>query len=255
MFLSKFIYDLLGHPKPDASQLNDDIDRLLFLQGVETPDYLYKLDERDSKGLDSEVLSHWIRRRFEPALLLLLLTSEDNHHLVKSELIKMESFQNRVDRFFRYDFVHNHATQRVKELCSDNINYLKINVAILRLKKTITFLAKHIEHNGPNLTLLGTDTYTPADVILYNYLKRILVGKYKDMGLKSHVRLCDSIIKFMSRYAKKNRYVIDVSSEDPLANPKEENTLIADMAKPVVIALSVILFYVWRRERFVSLTF
>lgn len=248
MFVSKFVYDLTGRVEPSKDELDKDIDRLLFLESIESPDYLLKPDERDLIHLDSEVLRNWIKRRFEPALLLLLLEHEANQYLSKSELTKMDTYDTLVDKYFRYDFVKRRASQRVKDICFDNPNQLDISNAVTKLKRTLTLLSVHLEENGTNFTLFGTDMYTQADVTLYNYLKRIVVGKYKDLGLKSHVKLCEPIKEFMHRYATKNPRIIDVSSEDPLDNEQEPKSLLADMTKPAIVALLFIGFYIWRRD-------
>lgn len=254
MFASKFIYELTGHPEPSDKELDEDIERLMFIKSIETPNYVQKLDERDIVHSDSEILCHWIRRRFEPALILLLLQSDDNLQYSRSELRKMESHKTHVERFFRHNFVRKRAIDRANKLCFDNCSNLTLNNAIIRLKKTITSLAKTLEQNKSTYTLLGTEAYTPADIILYNYLKRICVGKFKDMGLKTHVQQCDPIKQFMHLYATRNTHVIDISREDPLAKSAEESSLVADMTKPIMIAMSVVIFYMWRRDKSIPLS-
>lgn len=249
MFLSKFIYDLTSHPKPTDEELDEDIDRLLFLKGVECPDKLYLGDERDSINMDSEVFKTWIQRRFEPALILLILDHDSNYHMAVSELTKMSTFRTIVEKFCRCDFVKRRAIQRLTELCFDNPKHLKMPDVVSRLKKTLTLLSNHLEDKGQNRTLFGTETYTPADIMLYNYLKRIVVGKYKDFGLRNHVKLCDPIKQFMHLYATRNTGIIDVSNEDPLAEPDKETSLLVDMTKPAIIALLFIGFFVWNRDR------
>lgn len=253
MFVSKFIYELTGHPEPSDKELDDDIERLLYIRGIETPNHIQKIDERDLLYSDSEIFCHWIKRRFEPALILILLQSDDNVSYSRSELKKMESHKTYVEKLFRHNFVKKRAHERANELCFDNHANLTLNNAILRLKKTITLLAKTLDQNKSTYTLLGTNAYTSADITLYNYLKRILVGKFKDMGLKTHVQQCDPIKQFMHLYATRNTHVIDISREDPLAKASEENSLVADMTRPAMIVMGVIIFYLWRRDKSISL--
>lgn len=250
MFFSKFIYDLLGHTEPSNDELDEDIDRLLFLKGVESPNYLYESTEqsRDLTSLDANVIESWIKRRFEPPLVLLLLEHENNQYMARTELGKMYTQKTWVERYYRYDFVRRRANQRIKEICFDNPNNLKLTLVVERLQKTLDVLSKHLEDNDTNLTLLGTDTYTSADITLYNYLKRIVVGRYKDFGLRTHVRLSEPLRQFMRRYAKKNTCIIDISTMDPLADPYDQSSLLADLTRPAMVALIAIGFFIWRRE-------
>lgn len=247
MSLDKFIYDLYHHPEPKEEELDDEIDRLLLTKSVEEPNYLAK-DQQDALSLlDSQVISFWLRRKFEPALVLMLLDSDDNYRLAKSELVLMERYRTHVEKWFRANFVARHAFRRIRELCFDDTDSLKLPKLIVNVKKTLTFLSNHLESNHPQtLTLQGTDAYTSADIALYNYLKRIVVGKYKDSGLKTHVRLCDPLVKFMSRFAAKNTHVIDVSVDDPLNDDCEKSSLLRDITKPAVVALGVMFFFLWR---------
>lgn len=247
MFPVKLIYDLTSRPTPRNDELDEEIDRLLYLKTAEEPNHLEPAKGRDANAaLDSEVVTQWIRRRFEPALLLLLLGS-DNYHKAKAELTKMERYKNFVDNLFRTIFLEKHSKRRIEGLCFDDLEQVNVSRATVKLKKTLTFLAEHLQHNSSDkLTLFGTDAYTQADIVLYSYLKRILVGKHIDSGLKSHVRLSEALIRFMQRYASKNTRVIDITSRDPSEDDTEENSLLADMTKPAVVAASIIMFYLWR---------
>lgn len=248
MLAIKFVYDLLGRSAPNPDDLEEEIDRLLYLKGVGEPSHLESLDETSSRGhptnLDAEVFRYWIMRRFEPALILLLLDSEtNNYHYVKSELAKMKGYNNLVDRFLRVNFAKRHAMQRIKEICFDDTENLKIPQVIDKLKRTLTFLSKHLEQNSPsNLTLLNTNAYTVADLTLYSYLKRILVGRYKDFGLKTHVKLCEPLVAFMQRYLSKNPRTEKIGEDEP-----ESPSLVSDMAKPGIVAAIFVLFFLWRR--------
>lgn len=248
MLLEKFIYDLSGRPEPAKEEIDDDIDRLLLVKGAEEPNYLAKLDERDQLNLDSEVAAEWIRKKFEPALIVLLFESGNNKNVVKSELAKMYSTKSFVERWFRFSFVERQSWQRVRELCFDSPQQRKITDIVNRLKKTLTFLSNHLEQSEPNYTLLGTDAYTPADVILYSYLKRIVIGNFDDLGLKRHLKLCEPLRKFMHRFAAKNVYVIDISNEDPLASDSNQNSLMTDLTKPALVALGFVILFVWRKS-------
>lgn len=251
IFLSKFIYDLSGRPKPTDQECDDEIDRLLYIKSAEQPDYLVDYDARDQlNNLDSEVLCSWLHRRFQPALILLLLEFENNYQLAKNELCKMERYQTIIDKFFRANFVYLHAMKRVRELCFDNQQSLDFEKSIAGLKKALVFLSDHLERSSPNQgTLLGTEAYAPADIVLYNYLKRLVCGKYKDNGLKNHIRLSDPLKRFMSRYASKNRYVLDVSAGDPLEDSTEQQNLPSDLIKPAIFATGLMLFFLWCKSR------
>lgn len=248
MFLTKFLYDLTGHLEPTNEELDDEIDRLLLKKSAEVPSYLVPQDQIDPvSAIDSEAISFWIKRRFEP-ILILLLTSEDNYQQARRELCKMDKYKDYVERFLRCYFVEKQALQRVRELCFDDVDELDLKRLVEELRRTLTFLSNHLELEDKNPpTLLGTDMYTASDVTLYNYLKRIVVGKYKDLGLKSHIRLCNPLIKFMHQFASKNIHVIDVANEDPIANPEEETSILADITKPAIIVVGFIVFFLWRR--------
>jgi len=244
MFATRFLYHLTGAPEPDENDLDDEIDRLLCVKGVETPTYLFT-DDNQTKQIDSEVLSLWIKRRFEPALLLLLFEHEDNYRTAKSELSKMEKFQSGINSWFRAKFVKKRAMQRVREMCFDD--GLNLPQAVVKVKKTLTFLAHHLERNSPNkLTLLDTEGYTSADINLYNYLKRVVIGGYKDSGLRSHIRLCELLVQFMSRFATRNTYVLNVSAGDSLSDDVPQDSLLSDIVRPAMVALGFFIFYQWR---------
>lgn len=247
MFPVKLIYDLTSHPTPKNDELDEEIDRLLYLKTAEEPNHLEPAKGRDPNfALDSEVVRKWLRRRFEPALLSLLL-GHDNYQVTKGELVKMDSYKNFVEYLFRAIFLEKHAKNRVNGLCFDDLDQMNTPQSVVRLKKTLTFLANHLEHNSSaKLTLFGTDAYTTADIALYCYLKRTIVGRHNDFGLKSHVRLSDALIKFMQRYASKNTHVIDITTRDPSEDDIEESSLLADITKPAVIVAGVIMFYLWR---------
>lgn len=247
MLAIKFIYDLLGRPAPRNEELEDEIERLLYLKGVGEPSLVESFDETTSQlghsKLDAEVFTDWIKRRFEPALILVLLDTEDNYQYAKSELAKMKGFEGQVDRVLRASFTRRHAIQRIREMCFDDPANLKIPQVIDRLKRTLTFLSKHLEQRSPiNLTLLDTNAYTVADITLYSYLKRIIVGRYRDFGLKSHVKLCDTLIAFMEQFRKRNPRLGDIPDDDP-----EKPSLVADIAKPAVVAAIFVIFYIWRK--------
>ena len=77
-------------------------------------------------------------------------------------------------------------------------------------------------------------------------MKRALVGKFHDSGLRAHIRLCEPIVRFMKRFSQKNTYVLDVTVDDPLAG-REETNLLTDLTKPTMIMVAVVLFYLWRK--------
>lgn len=246
MFLTRFIYNLIGHPIPPDRELDEEIDRLLCIKNAENPTYIVTPDSnRDTIDMiDSEVISRWIVRRFEPALILLILGSADNYHRVKSELHKMEVYKPLVSKFLRANFVERHALKRVKELCFDDIKNTELPQAVDKLKRTLTFLSKQLETHP---TLQDTDKYTKADIVLYYYLKRVLIGKYKDSGLRNHVNFCQPLMRFMSRFANKNQYVVDVTRDNPLGDTSDEPSLVSDITKPAIVAIMVVLFYLWRK--------
>lgn len=250
-FMSKFLYDLFGVPEPSIKDLDNEIDRLFFIKGnVGEPTFLIEWVERDILGpLDAEVIANWLTRKFEPALVMMFIDSEDNYHKTKSELSKMGTSRSFIDKILKHIYINRRAHQRIAELCFDQ-DYKNINLdnAIIKLKRTLTFLSKHLEQNYStdssinNLTLQNTEAYTVADITLYNYLKRIIVGRYKDFGLRSHIKLCDSLVKFMTRYERKNPH-IEPARESSV---EEETTLIQELSKPAIVAFGVILFFLWR---------
>lgn len=250
MLASRFIYDLTGLPKPKDEELDEEIDRLLYIKTAETPNYLVSPDSRDQVAtLDSEIVSLWLTKKFKTTLILLLLNHGDNKYLARQELAKMERYNTLADKYLRARFVESHAMKRVREAYFADIDIPTLQHAITDLKRTLTFISEHLERNSSEFTtLLGTDAFTAADVTFYNFLKRIFVGKYKDFGLESHVKLCDPLIKFMRRYASKNIHVIDVSYGDPLSNQSEDSSLLVDIIKPATIGVGFILFYLWCRK-------
>lgn len=253
MLATKFVYDLLGRPAPKDEELEDEIERLLYLRGVGEPNHIESFDETSNRDhhldtapskLDAEVFKEWIKRRFEPALILLLLDSEDNYYYAKSELVKMKGYETQVDKLLRVNFTRRHAIQRIREMCFDDPVNLKVPQVVDRLKRTLTFLSRHLEQRSPaNLTLLNTNAYTVADVTLYSYLKRIVVGRYRDFGLKSHVKLCDTLLAFMQEFRRKNPRVGSIPDDGP-----EKPSLVSDIAKPAVVAAIVVMFYLWRKS-------
>lgn len=251
MFLTKFVYDLTGRPEPTIDELNEEIDRLLLKKSAEIPTHLVAPDQMDQvSAIDSEAISFWIKRKFEPVLILLLLGSEDNYQQARRELRKMDRYNNHVtEKYFRCNFVERQAMQRVRELCFDDHEEPNPKRLVEELRRTLTFLSKHFESGRQDLpTLQETDLYTSSDVTLYNYLKRILVGNYKDLGLRSHVKLCDPLISFIRNFAAKNIHVINVANEDPIASNEDEPSLLADLTKPAIFAVGFIVFYLWRRS-------
>lgn len=247
--MTKFVYDLFGQPQPRESELDYDLNRLLFIEdNVGEPTYLIEWDTRDQLGpLDTEIICLWLERRFEPALTLMLFDSQDNYYKAKHELSVMGSYKTILDRYFKASQVEKRSKQRLKELSfDDDLNNLNLNNSIKRLKRTLTFLSKHLELESPEyLTLCKTEKYTLADINLYNYLKRIMVGKYKDYGLRSHIKLCDYLVKFMSRYESKNPHVVPAREDDG----NQDSTLVNDFIKPVGFSLAVIVFFLWRVQK------
>lgn len=246
MLVTKFIYDLRRVPEPSNEELDEEIDRLLKVKTVEQVTYKVSPQEQDrSSQLDSEVIQLWIQRRFEPALILWMFDTENNNYSrANEELGQMEKYNTYLDKVFRINFLERRAMQRIRELCFDDIHNLDLPRVILRLKRLLTFLSKHLEEKYPDrLTLQGFDAYTSADEFLYKYLKRILFGKYKDQGLRTHVKLCDPLTRFMGRLEKKNPYV---QAGDPAENEDEESSLIKDSAPWSVISIGLILFFLWR---------
>lgn len=252
MLAVKFVYDFLGRPAPKDEDLEDEIERLLYLRGVGESSHVESFDETNNRDhhldtghwkLEAEIFKDWIKRRFEPALILILLDTEDNYSYAKSELVKMKGFDTQVDKMFRANFTRRHAIQRVREMCFDDPSSLKIPQVVDRLKRTLTFLSKHLEQRSPtNLTLLNTNAYTVADITLYSYLKRIIVGRYRDFGLKTHVKLCDNLVAFMREFRKRNPILGHIPDDGP-----EEPSLVADVAKPAVVAAIFVFFYIWRK--------
>lgn len=248
MLANKFIYDLFGRPKPTEIELQEETDRLLMLRTTEEPNFLVKQEDQDqSTNFDIEVIGRWIEKKFRPALLLLLLVNTDNYPRACDELSKMERYVTIIDRLIRPKFVYYQALQRTREILFAHESLPELSRIINDLRRTLTFLSEHL-NNTSNLTLMDTVAYTHADVLLYRYLKRIMVGKYIDLGLRNHVKLCDPLIRFMHRFATKNTNVIDVSLSDPLANKQPEVSLVADIVKPATVAAGFILFYLWRRR-------
>lgn len=249
MFPVKLIYDLASRPTPKPHELDDEIDRLLYLKSADEPTFLETPEESKASVLDIEVATQWMRRRFEPALLLLLL-GPDNYYTSKKELAEMEQYQNVVDKLFRAIFLEKHAKRRIDGLCFDDLEQVSTSRAIVKLKKTLAYLAGHLEkaEKEPETTLLGTKAYTQADIALYNYLKRIFVGKYSDSGLKSHLKNSETLIEFMKGYTRRNKRIIDVLSRDPFDDNSDNGNLLADMVKPAVIAVSIFMFYLWRNN-------
>lgn len=248
--LTNYIYDITGNQRPETGDLDEEVDRLLFLKGVEEPNYLVGSEDSDGLNeLDIEITAHWLKRKIEPALLVCILEPEDNYHRAKTELNKMTRYSTFIERLFRASFLRSRAKLRSQELLFEESELPSLDQATKRLKKVLTFLSKHLEtYSENNYTLYNTDRYTNADILLYNYLKRIVVGRYKDSGIRAHLMLCDPLIQFMSRYAKKNTYVIDVSQKDSLADEPDQSGLLHDMTKPAMVVLGLLLFYSWRHE-------
>lgn len=251
MLVSRFIYDLACVQKPTEDELTEEIEQLLFIRTAEQPTYLVAQENRDQlSNMDSDILSNWLDKKFKSAFVLLLLDHGDNYQGAKVELCLMERYNTLVDKFLRPRFVKKLAMERVRELYFADSNVPDLKKTITNIKRALTFLSEHLEHKSrEHTTLLGTEAYTQADVTLYNYLKRICVGKYKDFGLKSHVRLCEPLIRFMRRYAQKNPHVTDISSGDPLASDNNESSLVADVVKPATVAVGFIIFYLWCRRK------
>lgn len=252
MLASRFIYDLTGQPRPSDTELDEEIDRLLYIKTTEQPDYLTVQESRDQlANLDSEILSLWLTKKFKTALMLLLVENNNNYFQAKAELFKMERYNNSlVDRFLRASFLHRHAMKRVKEIYFADEQIPSLEHTITDLKRALTFLSQHLEQESPEYcTLLNTDRFNLADVTLYNFLKRLVTGKYKDLGLESHVKLCAPLVRFMRRYASKNTHIIDISSGDPLADDKRESSLLADVVIPATVGVGAIMFYLWCRRR------
>lgn len=245
MLANKFIYDLFGRPKPTEAELEEEIDRLLLVKTTEEPNFLVESVELDPAAhFDLDIIGRWIQKKFRPALMLLYLVHPDNYHLACDELGKMQRYETIIDRMIRPKFVYYQASHRLRETLFIYDKLPELPRVLNDLRRTLTFLSEHIK-NTKNVTLMDTPAYTSADIILYRYLKRIMVGKYSDYGLRNHIKLCDPLIKFMQRYAAKNKNVIDVSAGDPLANEIEEESLLADMVKPTTVAVGFILFYLW----------
>lgn len=251
MFAIRFIYDLAGVPKPKDDELEDEIERLFYLKTAEVPNYLVNTEGRDAlANLDSEILNSWLVKKFTTAFILLLIDQPDNKYASRQELAKMERYNATVvDKFFRSRFLERYAKRRVRETYFADSDIATLDHSVKDLKRTLTFISEHLEHNSSeHMTLLGTDPYTTADVSLYCFLKRIMIGKYRDLGLGYHLKLCDPLIRFMRRYATKNIGVIDVSAGDPLASRESNSSLVSDLVKPAIVGVGFILFYLWRRR-------
>ena len=250
MLASRFIYDLAGLPRPEVEHLDEEIDRLLYILTAEEPDYMVPPETRDQlANLDSEILSLWLTKKFKTALILLILGERDNYVISKRELLEMERFKiNWVNRFLRPSFLQKRALEQVDEVYFADTEVPSLQHATTDLKRTLTFISNHLQTESPEYkTLLNTERYTFADKTFYSFLKRIVVGNFKNFGLSAHVKLCSPLINFMKRYAEKNARIIDVSGGDPLASP-EESSLIGDAVKPAVVCLAVIIFFLWSRR-------
>lgn len=246
---SRFIYDLASLPRPTDEELDDEIDRLLYISTAEQPNYLVDAESRDQlQALDSEILAAWLNRKFKPVLMMLLLERPDNYQRSKGELCKMKRYDTWVNKFLRPSFVRRHATKRIREFYFANTTLPSWRHATQDLKRLLTHISNHLAATKWG-TLLDTDRYTSADVRLYSFLKRIVLGKYHNDGLASHVRLCDPLVNFMRRYAEKNSNIIDISRGDPLAGAKRESSLAADIVRSATIGFGFVLFFMYFRRR------
>lgn len=249
LIVSRFIYDLAGLPKPTEEELNDEIDRLLYMTTAEQPNYIADPDTLDPiVKLDSEILVAWLNKKFKPVLLMLILERQDNYQKSKEELCKMSRYDTLVNKFIRPGFLKRHAMKQIRDFYFANNDRPSIKHAVLDLKRLLTRLSEHLDKQE-SITLLNTDRYTNADIQLYNYLKRIVLGEYRNDSLTSHVRLCDPLVKFMRRYANKNPEIIDISSEDPLARKNQEPSLLTDIVKSATVGLGFILFFLFIRKK------
>lgn len=250
MHLAKFIYDLSGKPSPKANELDDELDYLLLQKGLGEPSCLHEFDDRNVSDqiekLDCEVITHWIHRKFKPALLLLLIESDENVSFVKEELSRLRGRQNFIDKFFRFVFIERHAKQRLRELCFEGSCKFDLMHEVKNLQRTLTFISSHFQLISPsNITLKDTEKYTLADITLFNYLRRILLGEFQTHGLRSHIKNCDPLLQFMLRYKSKNPHVV---YEDPFEDEEKKKSLMADLTKPAIVAAGVIIFFLWRRR-------
>lgn len=251
MFVQKFIYDLASLPKPRDNDVDEEIDRLLYIRTAEIPNYLVPTDGRDQlANLDSEILSLWLAKKFKPFLINLLLCSNENNVMAKQELKQMDQYKTLVDKYLRPSFAERRATKLLEEFFFADSDVPSLQHSITDIKRLLNLLSEHLRTNSPDtMTLFNTDAYTNADITLYNFLKRLVVGNYKNFGLAQHIRLSEPLVKFMRRYATKNLHIIDVSQADPLASSDQEPSLIADIVKPATIGLGLILFYIWSRRK------
>lgn len=249
LVVSRFIYDLASLPRPTEEELEDEIDRLLYINTAEQPNYLVDVETRDQlSNLDSEILATWLDKKFKPVLLRLLFECQDNYHRSKEELCKMKRYDTWVNKFLRPSFVKRHASKRIREFYFANTTVPSMEHAILDLKRMLTLLSNHLFENDGE-SLLNTDRYTSADVRLYSYLKRLVVGKYHNDGLTNHVRLCEPLVKFMRRYAQKNSNIIDISMRDPLAKDNEETSLLTDIVRTATVGLGFMLLFLYLRRK------
>jgi len=238
----------VGRERPRAEDLDEEIERLLYIRTAEQPDHVVKSEELDPLiNLDSDILTIWFMKKFKPALIQRLICSKENYYLAKRELFQMPNYQALVERFLRAGFLEKRAAKMVQEFHFASIEVPSLEHVSDDLKKLLTMISEHLKENSSqNLSLLNTDAYTPADVTLYNFLKRIIVGKYKDeQKLGLHVRLLEPLMEYMHRYAQKNTHIIDISRGDPMADTNEEPNLMADIVKSATIGFGVILFFIW----------
>lgn len=246
MFLSKFVFHLTSKPIPEPAQLDRELDHLLLRTGPVQPTYLHEYDERDSSDqidkLDSEIVSKWLRHRFEPAMILLTVKSDDNVSFTKEELFKLKEYQDLINRLFRFKFLENYASQKIREFFFDLTSELNASLEFKKLQRTLTFLSAHLQGHE-NLTLFSSDKYTPADLVLVNYLRRIMIGKYHTYGLRSHIKNCDPLKHFLMRFKSKNPFVL---MGDSCSAENEARSLISDLTRPAIFVLGTVLFFVWR---------
>lgn len=244
--MSKFVYDLTSKNNPKPEELDKELDHLLLRSGPAEATYVHEYDYRNPSDqidkLDSEIISNWLRFRLEPAMLILTVKSDENIQVTKGELSTLPEYRSLVDRMFRFKFLENHATNKIRELISDVVSQFESQVEIKKTERTLTFLSNHLQ-NCHNLTLLNTEKYTSADLALINYLRRILTGKYNTFGLRIHVKNCDPLMNFMKRFKSKNPYVV---IEDPASDEPESRNLLGDLTAPAIFALGSVLFFLWR---------
>jgi hypothetical protein len=249
LVVSRFIYDLAGLPKPTDDELDEEIDRLLYIETAEEPNYLVDPNSQDAlAAMDAEILSLWFVKKFKPVLMMLLLQCQDNYQKSKEELCKMKRYDSFWSRRLRAGFVQIHSVKRVREFFFANASIPTLEHATADIKRLLTLIAEHLDRQE-DLTLFNTDRYTVADVRLYNFLKRIVIGKYRNDGLASHLRLCDPLVRFMRRYARKNTNIIDISSGDPLASNDNEPSLVADLVKSASVGLGFIFLFLYLRSK------